>query len=153
MDLILWRHAEAEEGDETVDDMVRCLTPRGVKQAHRMAQWLDRNLPESTRVLASPAHRTEQTVRALGRRYKLRTELAPGCSSDQLLSAAQWPDSKAAVLVVGHQPVLGQTVAQLLGMGEMELSVRKGAVWWLRRRERDGLAQTVVVTVQAPELL
>src|SRR5690348_6718390 len=98
MDLILWRHAEAEEGGAAVDDLVRCLTPRGVKQAHRMARWLDQHLPESTRVLSSPAHRTEQTVQALDRRYKLRPELAPGCSPEQLLAAAQWPDSKAAVL-------------------------------------------------------
>ena len=153
MDLIFWRHAEAEEGDESMDDLERSLTPRGLKQAQRMAQWLDRHLPESTRVLSSPARRTQQTVQALGRRYKLRSELAPGCSPEGLLAAAQWPDSKAAVLVVGHQPVLGQTIAQLLGVDEVALPVRKGAVWWLRRRERDGLAQTVVVTVQAPEML
>ncbi|WP_394788457.1 phosphohistidine phosphatase SixA [Rhodoferax sp.] len=153
MDLVLWRHAEAEEGDDTLDDLQRSLTPRGMKQAHRMAQWLDRHLPESTRVLASPARRTEQTVQALGRRFKLRPELAPGCTAEQLLAAAQWPESKAAVLVVGHQPVLGQTIAQLLGMGSVELPVRKGAVWWLRRREREGSAQTVVVAVQSPETL
>lgn len=153
MDLILWRHAEAEDGDEGTADLGRSLTPRGAKQAQRMAQWLDRHLPESTRVMASPARRTEQTVQALGRKFKLRPELIPGCTALQLLAAAQWPDSKTPVLVVGHQPVLGQTIAQLLGMADIELAVRKGAVWWLRHRERDGLGQTVLVTVQAPEIL
>ena len=153
MDLVLWRHAEAEEGSDALGDMDRALTPRGSKQAQRMAQWLDRHLPDSTRVLASPARRTEQTVQALGRRYKLRPDLAPGCTPEQLLAAAQWPDSKSAVLLVGHQPTLGQTVAQLLGLRESELAVRKGAVWWLRRRERDGHAQTVVVSVQGPETI
>lgn len=156
MDLILWRHAEAEEGGEALADLDRSLTPRGTKQAQRMAQWLDRHLPESTRVLASPARRTAQTVQALqvlGRKLKLRPELAPGCTPAQLLAAAQWPDSKTSVLVVGHQPVLGQAIAQLLGKSEPELAVRKGAVWWLRHRERDGVGQTVLVSVQAPELL
>lgn len=153
MDLVLWRHAEAEEGSDTLGDLDRGLTARGSKQAQRMAQWLDRHLPESTRVLASPARRTDQTVQALGRRYKLRPDLAPGCTPEQLLAAVQWPDSKSAVLVVGHQPVLGQTIAQLLGMRDLELPVRKGAVWWLRRRERDGHAQTVVVAVQGPETI
>ena len=153
MDLILWRHAEAEEGDDPLADLDRSLTPRGTKQAQRMAQWLDRHLPESTRVLSSPARRTEQTVQVLGRKFKLRPELAPGCTPAQLMAAAQWPDSKAHVLVVGHQPVLGQTIAQLLGMADAELSVRKGAVWWLRHRERDGVGQTVLVSVQAPEML
>ncbi len=153
MDLILWRHAEAEEGSDALADMDRPLTPRGTKQAQRMAQWLDRHLPESTRVLASPARRTDQTVQALERKFKLRPELAPGCTPGQLLAAAQWPDSKTAVLVVGHQPVLGQAIAQLLGMDRIDLSVRKGAVWWLRYRERDGCCQTVLVAVQAPEML
>lgn len=161
MDLILWRHAEAEEGSDALDDLERSLTPRGAKQAQRMAQWLDRHLPDSTRVLASPARRTEQTVQALGRKFKLRPELAPGCTPAQLLAAAQWPDSKAHVLLVGHQPVLGETIAQLLGMAEpglsvqfsVQFSVRKGAVWWLRHREREGVGQTVLVSVQAPELL
>ena len=39
MDLILWRHAEAHEGQEGEDDLLRRLTPRGEKQAARMAAW------------------------------------------------------------------------------------------------------------------
>ena len=46
-------------------------------KAARMATWLDGHLPEGTRILCSPARRAEQTVLALGRRYKLREELAP----------------------------------------------------------------------------
>ena len=156
MNLILWRHAEAEEGSEALTDFDRGLTPRGIKQAQRVAQWLDRHLPESTRVMVSPARRTEQTVHALrnlGRKYKLRPELAPGCTPEQLLAIAQWPESKTNVLVVGHQPVLGQTIAQLLGMVGADFAVRKGAVWWLRHRERDGVGQTVLVTVQPPDML
>ena len=59
MDLILWRHAEAEEAADGGDDLERALTSRGEKQAARMAGWLDRQLPEGLRVLASPAKRTE----------------------------------------------------------------------------------------------
>ena len=156
MDLILWRHSEAEEGGDPLTDLDRSLTPRGTKQALRVAQWLDRHLPESTRVMASPARRTAQTVQALqglGRKYKLRPDLAPGCTPAQLLAAVHWPESKTNVLVVGHQPVLGQTIALLLGIVDTDLAVRKGAVWWLRYRERDGVGQTVLVTVQPPEML
>ena len=72
---------------------------------------------------------------------------------DDLLVTAGWPDSKMSVLIVGHQPVLGQAIAHLLGLPEGECSVRKGAVWWLRSRVRDDVTQTVVVSVQTPELL
>ena len=153
MDLILWRHAEAQEWTPGCDDMARRLTSRGEKQAARMAGWLDRQLPDNTRILVSPARRTEQTASALGRKFKVRAELAPGGTVAQLLEVAQWPDAKGCVLVVGHQPILGQTIAQLIGLNVTECSVKKGAVWWLRNRQREELVQTLVVTVQSPEVL
>ena len=153
MDLILWRHAEAHDPEDGMNDLARPLTRRGDKQAARMAAWLDRQLPEGARILCSPAVRTEQTVRALNRRYKLCDELRPGASPEQLLQLVGWPTAKAPVLIVGHQPTLGETIAHLLQMAERECSVKKGAVWWLRSRERDERQQTVVVTVQTAELL
>lgn len=157
MDFILWRHAEAEEAVEGAlqmdSDLQRKLTSRGEKQAARMAEWLDRQLPGSTRIMVSPARRCEQTALALGRKFKIRTELAPIATPAQLLELVQWPLSKAPMLVIGHQPTLGQTIAQLLGFQESDCAVRKGALWWLRTRERDGQTSTVVVTVQSPELL
>ena len=157
MDLILWRHAEAEdwpEGDpQASSDMDRSLTARGEKQAARMAVWLDRQLPEGARIVVSPARRCEQTALALGRKYRLRPEIAPGASPAQLLELVQWPVSKSPVLVIGHQPTLGQTIAQLLGLQESDCPVKKGSLWWLRSRDRDGQVKTVVVTVQSPEVL
>ena len=156
MDLILWRHAEAEELSPDAqggNDLERSLSPRGEKQAARMAAWLDRHLGEGARVLCSPARRCEQTALALGRKYKIRAELGPDAPPSQLLELVQWPVNKLPILVIGHQPTLGQTIAQLLGLQESECAVKKGALWWLRTREREGGLQTVVVTVQSPELL
>ena len=157
MDLILWRHAEAEDwllDDEASSiDLERSLTQRGEKQAARMAAWLDRQLPEGARILVSPAKRCEQTALALGRKHKIRSELAPNATAAQLLEVVQWPVSKYPILVIGHQPVLGQVVAQLLGLKDSDCAVKKGALWWLRNRDRDGQSQTVVVTVQSPEVL
>ena len=156
MDLILWRHAEAEdfpEGDPQGSDLERSLTARGEKQAARMANWLDRQLPEGARIFVSPARRCEQTALALGRKYKIRKELAPDATASQLLELVQWPSAKSPILVVGHQPILGETIAQLLGLQASDCPVKKGALWWLRSRDREGHNQTVVVTVQSPEVL
>lgn len=160
MDLILWRHAEAHEHPDPLlgcqgdpKDLARRLTPRGEKQALRMAAWLDRQLPAVARVLTSPAQRAEQTAIALGRKYKVCEVLAPGGDPLALLALAQWPQGKLPLLVVGHQPTLGQVIARLLGLAEADCPVRKGSVWWLRQRERNGVFQTVLVTVQTPELL
>lgn len=153
MDLILWRHAEAQEPEGDMTDLERALTRRGEKQAARMAAWLDRQLPDGTRVLSSSARRTDETVRALGRRYKALDELRPGATADQLLKLVAWPLAKVPVLVVGHQPTLGQVAAQLLGLPEGECAIKKGAIWWLRSREREGEHQTVVVAVLTAELV
>jgi len=104
-------------------------------------------------VLASPARRTEQTASALGRKFKMRAELLPGGTPQDLLELVQWPRAKGTVLIVGHQPMLGQAIAQLLELKATECAVRKGAVWWLRQRQRLDESQTVLITVQSPELL
>lgn len=153
MDLVLWRHAQAFDAAPGQDDMARALTPRGEKEAARMAAWLDRQLPDNTRIWVSPARRCEQTALALGRKFKLSPLLSPEFGAAQLLELVQWGDTKGTVLVVGHQPTLGQAIAQLMGLTEAECAVKKGAAWWLRHRQRDHGPQTVLVTVQTPELL
>lgn len=157
MDLILWRHAEARDARDGEDDLDRPLTPRGEKQAAKVAAWLNRYLPETARVLVSPAVRTRQTAEALGRKPRVLDALAPGAGAAQLLDAARWPDSREPVLLVGHQPALGQAAALLMG-GAAALNgpgwaIRKGAIWWLRHRVREGRAEVVLVTVRAPEML
>lgn len=153
MELILWRHAEAHDAKEGQDDLERALTPRGEKQAARMSAWLERQLPQGLRVVSSPARRTEQTAQALGRKYKLRAELLPDGTPTDLLELVQWEKGNGVVLVVGHQPLLGQTAAHLLGLGQEACSIRKGAVWWLRRRQRLEHNQTVLMAVMCPEFL
>lgn len=153
MDLIVWRHAEAYEAEPGEDDLQRALTPRGRKQAERMATWLDSQLPQGTRILSSPAVRAEQTVRALGRKYKVRDALSPGASVQDILETSGWPNVKYPVLLVGHQPDLGALIAHLLQMPDGVSTIRKGSVWWLRRRSREGQDQTVLLAVTCAEKL
>jgi phosphohistidine phosphatase len=151
MDLILWRHAEAIDAEDGSEDFDRALTARGERQAARMAHWLNQHLPATTRVLVSPARRTQQTAAALERKFKTVEAVGPGATASGLLAAARWPDAKEPVLVVGHQPTLGLVAAYLLAGVAQDWSVKKGAVWWLRRRDRAGDDQTVLVTVRGPE--
>ncbi|HEY6095493.1 MAG TPA: phosphohistidine phosphatase SixA [Gallionellaceae bacterium] len=150
MELILWRHAEAADG---MPDMERPLTDKGHRQAARMAQFLHGRLPHGTRILASPALRTQQTVQALTRHYTTDPHIAPGASADALLHAAGWPDDGGCVLLVGHQPTLGSVAAELLCGGHAIFSIRKGAIWWLARRSREGDEQTTLRLVIAPDQL
>ncbi len=151
MDLILWRHADALDAEDGVEDLERPLTARGERQAARIATWLNQHLPATTRILVSPAQRAQQTAAALDRTFKTVAALGPDGSVTGLLACARWPDAKEPVIVIGHQPTLGLAAAYLLAGVAQPWSVKKGAVWWLRRRQRDAGDETVLVAVRGPE--
>jgi len=148
MDLILWRHAEAEDG---LSDLSRELTEKGRKQAAKMAEFLHQHLPADTRILVSPAIRTQQTIAALTADFTLAPTLTPGASVHAVLQAVRWPNAGGTVLVVGHQPTLGSVAAQLLGCDHESLRIKKGGLWWLSRRE--GSTETTLRLVITPEFL
>ncbi|KMW48022.1 phosphohistidine phosphatase SixA [Ralstonia insidiosa] len=157
MNLILWRHAEAEDVAASLriqrsTDLQRELTKRGEKQAEKMAAWLRPRLPEDTRVLVSPAVRTQQTARALTEHFQTLPDIAPGADVSAILAAIDWPSS-TNLLLVGHQPWLGRLASLLIAGVEMEWSVKKAAVWWLCRRMREDEAQTVLRAVVNPDLV
>jgi len=150
MELILWRHAEAEMGSP---DETRALTTKGHKQAAKMADWLDRNLPNSCKILSSPATRTVQTAEALGRKFKIVPQLAPGATAEQVLAAAHWPDSREPVLIVGHQPTLGEVAALLIDGAPHEWTIRKANAWWISQRERGDATDNFIRAIMSPELV
>ena len=153
MDLILWRHAEAVVEKEGQSDLERALTTKGERQAQRMAEWLNQRIAHSTRILVSPALRSQQTAHALSKTFKTVAAIAPDASVEAVLKAARWPDATEPVLVVGHQPTLGLVAAQLLCGQPQPWAIKKGAVWWLRSRDREGIASVVLQAVQAPDCL
>ena len=153
MDLILWRHAEAEEGSGTVPDKKRRLTARGEKQAQQVARWLHQHLPRKSKVLVSPAERTQQTAHVLELPYEIEPRLGIGASAMDVLSVAGWPDQSGAVLIIGHQPTLGRVAALLLGGAEADWSIKKGGVWWFSSRVRNDGTQTVLRAVLNPDMV
>ncbi len=146
MELILWRHAEAEDG---APDLERQLTEKGQRQAAKMAAFLRNRLPKNTRIIVSPALRTHQTASALTRHFEAEPRIGPGASSKAVLDAAGWPNGDGCILLVGHQPYLGEIAALLLTGREGAFSIRKGAVWWLEQRDGKIGARLVM----SPDLL
>ena len=144
VDLILWRHADAREVRDGETDHDRPLTAKGERQAAKMARWLNLHLPDTARVLVSPTLRTAQTAQGLERRKRVIDALKPEDTVEALLHAARWPDAKEAVVVVGHQPTLGLTAAYLLAGVTQPWPVRKGALWWIKRREREGQVEILL---------
>lgn len=171
MDLLLWRHAEAEMGS---DDLARPLTRKGRLQARRISAWLERMAPAQLSGLSirvSPARRTCQTADALARDYQIDARLAPDADWSALLASAGlpyprpadhpphrpdarlWPHDQPPLLIVGHQPTLGLAAAVLLAGQALPWSIRKGSLWWITCRLRDGQAQAVLRHVIDPDSL
>jgi phosphohistidine phosphatase len=158
MDLILWRHAEATLAEDGADDATRALTPKGERQAARIAQWLDRQLSDGTRILCSPARRTEQTALALQRKFKFREELGPQSNAEAVLDLVKWHADmtvppKQSILLVGHQPWMGDVIMSLTKLPSSACAVRKASVWWLRARERNQQLQILIHAVINPEIV
>lgn len=149
--IILWRHADAEIPIMHQDDMARALTAKGVKQSRLMAKWLNKYLPKDTKVLVSPALRALQTAKPLGIKFEVVDALQPGAQLAHILTVldAYGTDN---LMLIGHQPWIGELIAYLLHGQEALVSVKKGAVWWLRLSpDEQGVYK--LFTVQTPQLL
>ena len=154
MDLIFWRHAEATEPIDGQSDSDRPLSARGERQAARMARWMERQLPESAKIICCPTVRAEQTLLPLGRKFKCRDELSPNALPNEVLKLVNWPHNKQTILIVSHQPLIGQLISQLLPIPSHALSIKKCSVWWLRSKiMSDETVQVNLVTVQTPDML
>ena len=153
MDLILWRHAEAEDAAPLLPDHKRRLTPRGEKHAKHVGVWLRKHLPRKTRILVSPTERTQQTAHALDMTYEIEPKVGVGATATGLLAAADWPNREETVLIIGHQPTLGRVAALLMTGTESDWSVKKGGLWWFSTRMRANVSQNHLRTVIHPELL
>jgi len=145
MDLILWRHADAEDG---APDLERRLTKRGRKQAERVAQWLRVRLPDDYELISSPAARATETAEALAKKVRIDNSLAPGAAPAAYISASGWPRGERAIVIVGHQPDLGALLAQLVAGRQSDWRLQKGALWWLEAGD-----PPLVKAVVSPDLL
>jgi phosphohistidine phosphatase len=146
MDLLLWRHADADPGGF---DLERELTAKGHQQAARVAAWLRARLPAKLQLIVSPAVRAQQTAKALAADFATAKELAPGAAVATILKTAGWPHYDGTVVVVGHQPEFGRVAAYLASGKEAPWHIDKAAVWWF---SNEG-SQPVVRAVVSPDLL
>lgn len=152
MQLILWRHADAEDA---ADDLERILSKKGRKQAKQIANWLNKRLDKKTLILSSAACRAVQTADYLSQNrqisFKINPLLNPNANIEDILHLiAQKQDSYECIVIVGHQPYLGQLASRLLCGSSAMWSLRKGGFIWLEQR---GNNHWRIESVLSPTLL
>jgi phosphohistidine phosphatase len=128
--LYLLRHAEAES--VAAGDFERVLTPKGREQAARAGRFCRQNHLRPEVLLSSPVTRARQTAdivaKGLGQTEVIEAPwaacgMSPSTAMDELKAFRRFE----SVMVVGHQPDLGELAGALLGLaGPGALHVRKG---------------------------
>jgi phosphohistidine phosphatase len=139
MNLYLMRHGIAVAADDlgVIQDNERPLTGKGIKRMRRAARGLRRLEIEFDGILTSPLLRARQTAdivaAALGMESRLEeiTELAPESSVRHLVFGLTRYQDRDHLLLVGHQPLLGQTLASLIDPSpgaKLEFDLGKGSL-------------------------
>ncbi|WP_338808993.1 histidine phosphatase family protein [Neisseria leonii] len=140
MNLILWRHAQAEYRDGP--DLARLLTAHGHRQAEHTARWLRPLLPDGAEIWVSEAARSQQTAVYLNPEYAVSPLLNPDAAPENIMPLLAAAAEKSTVIIVGHQPWIGALCACLLNGGTPAESwpVKKSGVWWFNvKHTPDGL--------------
>lgn len=120
--LLLWRHAKASAGDPRQSDAERPLRPVGLRAAAEMAETYLSEPPDL--VLCSPALRARQTLSQAEAIWtdaptlRIEADLYLAEPQELLEFISQLDEETRSVLVVGHQPGLGELVHLLVGSGE-----------------------------------
>lgn len=136
-ELLIIRHAIAEEHRPGTVDASRELTEKGRDKMVRAARGLHRLLPGIDRIFTSPLIRAAQTAAILSKRYPTsQTEslplLAPGSECRELIYFLQRL-SERRVALVGHEPGLSHLITRLLCADEGSgLTLKKGGMALLR---------------------
>ena len=118
--ILILRHAKSDWGNPDLADFDRPLAKRGLKDAPRMGQVLAQFDCVPDKILASPAERAKQTtelvVEACGYKKSVQWEASfyGGTSDDLLAALRRLTDTVERAMLVGHNPTLEETVAELL---------------------------------------
>jgi phosphohistidine phosphatase len=119
MELVLLRHAKAEEESPSLPDEQRELVPKGRKRAQAVALGLEKLLAGEGKVeiWTSPALRSRQTAEIIadelgGLAVKEHAAIYAG-SLDGLIADWTGTDGDTTIIVVGHEPYLGIWARQL----------------------------------------
>jgi phosphohistidine phosphatase len=130
MQLYILRHADAET--KAASDSARTLSEKGEEQARKVAQFCRAHGIQPEVIFASPLIRAQQTAKPVAKELNVEVTPAPwlacGARPEGILAELAGLKNVSAVLLVGHEPDLGNLIAHLLGAGSGSIHVRKASL-------------------------
>ena len=130
MNLQLLRHSTAETADDEPSDHARPLTREGRREATALGRWLAGRKVQPALVYGSSARRAVETLELV--LAELHEPPSPQLSRDLYLASArrlfevvhESPDEATSILLVGHNPGIGELALRLIGRGDPQERAR-----------------------------
>lgn len=133
MELLIIRHAKAEDHGHPAGDAPRALVKKGFEQAARLGRFLRRTdrLPDV--VLTSPLVRARQTAERLCEAAGLpepveQPWLACGMEPETAVRELTAFSGFDRVAIVGHEPDLSTLIAHWIGAADGSVEMKKAAL-------------------------
>lgn len=131
------RHAQAVERSTNLPDEQRYITCRGRKKFRKVAASLKKMDIDPDIIFTSPKIRAVQTAEILSEtiqfngKIQISPELALGPDSESIAAIIRSVKSANEIVIIGHEPFLGETIGQLLKLSS-PCYLDKGAVVTLK---------------------
>ncbi len=139
-ELLLYRHAKAEDASRSIADQDRALAAVGRKQAQMQGEILAGRDLRPEHVVASDALRAQQTVRetAGAMRYTGRVDYLPALydADYETYSAVlrKQPEGIQRLMIVGHNPAIEETATRMTGR---RIHLKAGSIAYLGVETKD----------------
>jgi phosphohistidine phosphatase len=134
MEIYLFRHGIAEEGQPGGSDSSRELTDEGRKRTSEVVRLARKAGARPTLIVSSPYARARQTAKIAAEElgyegHILQSEaLVPHKSPEDVWKEIRDHADEPAVLLAGHEPLLGHAVAYLLNSPALRVEMKKAAM-------------------------
>jgi phosphohistidine phosphatase len=130
MHLYILRHANADT--EAAADSARTLSAKGEEQAREVSHFCGTHGIRPDVIFASPFIRAQQTAKPVAKELNVDVTtarwLACGARPEKILAELAALEDDRTVMLVGHEPDLGDLIAHLLGAANGSIHVRKASL-------------------------
>lgn len=155
--IYLLRHGDASQ--EYQNDSQRPLSEKGKESVKKVAEYVLRNKINLTRLITSPILRAWQTANIVAEVLKLNEKieesdsLMPDSNPDDILSNLARLDNNERILLVGHQPLFGILISNLICKGFANIEVKKASLACIEIHQPINIGKGVLKFFINPEII
>jgi len=158
MEIYILRHAIAEESGAGVPDAERALTGAGREKLRRVLERAREAGVAPSLILTSPYRRARETAQMAGQLLDcqkiVETDvLIPDSTPVDVWEAIRARRREDALLLAGHEPLLGMTVGYLLGAPALHVDLKKAALVRIDQESFTGAPRGILKWMLTPRLV